>query len=74
MKRVYFSRHVARRMIERGTTEHEIQQTIRDGRQVPAREGKIAQRVCMKVGRGRNNKGNADFAGHLPADFLPSAA
>ena len=48
MKRVYFSRHVARRMIERGTTEHEIQQTIRDGRQVPAREGKIAFRLNLR--------------------------
>jgi uncharacterized radical SAM superfamily Fe-S cluster-containing enzyme len=32
------------------------------------------QRVCMRVGVGRENGVNADLAGQTPADFLPSAA
>ncbi len=33
-----------------------------------------AQRVCMKVTGGRNNRASADLAGHKPSDFLKSAA
>ena len=42
------------------------------------RESKVwpghSQRVCMKVTGGRNCRANADWAGHLPPDFLKSAA
>lgn len=51
MKPVYFSRHVEQRMIERGTSRQEVEETIRRGRQVPAKEGKIAFRLNLRFER-----------------------
>ena len=48
MKRVYFSHHVLERMIERGTNQQEVEDAIRRGRQVPAREGKLAFRLNLR--------------------------
>src|SRR2546425_10212348 len=48
MKPVYLSRHVSQRMIERGTNRLEVEEAIRRGRQVPAKEGKIAFRLNLR--------------------------
>jgi hypothetical protein len=48
MKPVYFSRHVDRRMIERGTNRQEVEEAIRRGRPAPARAGKIAFRLNLR--------------------------
>ena len=48
MKPVYFSQHVAQRLVERGTNREEVEAAIRRGRQVPAKEGKIAFRLNLR--------------------------
>ncbi|MBU6400062.1 MAG: DUF4258 domain-containing protein [Verrucomicrobia bacterium] len=48
MKPVYFSHHVAQRMIERGTNRQELERAIRHGRQVPAKAGKVAFRLNLR--------------------------
>ena len=48
MKPVYLSAHVAQRMIERGTNRQEVEEAIRRGRQIPAKEGKIAFRLNLR--------------------------
>ena len=48
MKPVYFSHHVVQRMIERGTNRTEVEEAIRRGRQVPAKEGKTAFRLNLR--------------------------
>lgn len=48
MKPIDFSDHVLQRMIERGTTRQEVEDAVRRGRQVPAREGKIAFRLNLR--------------------------
>jgi len=48
LKPVDFSRHVSQRMVERGTNREEIEQAIRRGRQLPAKEGKIAFRLNLR--------------------------
>jgi hypothetical protein len=48
MKPTYFSHHVLQRMVERGATRQKVEEAIRRGRQVSAREGKIAFRLNMR--------------------------
>jgi len=48
MKPIYFSHHVLQRMAERGANRQEVEEAIRRGRQLPAREGKVAFRLNLK--------------------------
>ncbi|MBI2928606.1 MAG: DUF4258 domain-containing protein [Verrucomicrobia bacterium] len=48
MKPVYFSQHVVQRIAERGTNRSEVEEAIRRGRQVPAKEGKTAFRLNLR--------------------------
>jgi hypothetical protein len=40
MKPIRFSRHASEQMIERGASEAEVISAIRDGEQVPAKQGR----------------------------------
>ena len=48
MKPIYFSRHVLERMMEPGTNREEVEQAIRRGRQVPAKEGRTTFRLNLR--------------------------
>jgi hypothetical protein len=48
MKPVCFSHHVLQRMAERGASRQEVEDAIRRGQRVPAREGKVAFRLNLR--------------------------
>ncbi|MBI3609420.1 MAG: DUF4258 domain-containing protein [Nitrospirae bacterium] len=44
MKRIEFSQHALDQLADRGATRNEVEETIRDGEPVPAKEGRRAYR------------------------------
>ena len=51
MKPILLSRHVQDQMRERGASEDEVRQAIRDGEAVPAKKGRMAYRLNFPFAR-----------------------
>ena len=50
-KEVYFTRHAIERMRQRGASEDEVRETIRNGELLEAREGRMAVRKNFPFGK-----------------------